>query len=84
MYTNDFDVAEGLIYLKYIHNVISKLIYSNVKDEIPLDHLVYNKLNTLIRSYKQTHKIDKTVFSRFPPNKLKKIEEVSYHIFKYF
>lgn len=78
-FTNDFDSAEGLIYLKYVYNVIRKSIYSNVKDEIPLDNLVYNKFNTLIRNYKENHEIDKTLFSRFTPSKIKKIEQVSYY-----
>lgn len=76
MYTDDFNIAEGLIYLKYIHNVVRKIILSNLREDIPLDNLVYNTLNKLIRNYKLNHEIDKKVFSRFPPSKLKKIEQV--------
>lgn len=75
--TDDFYIAEALIYLKYLHNVVSKQIYSNVRHDIPLENLVYNKVVKIIRYYIEDHEIDKTIFYRFPPNKLKKIELVS-------
>lgn len=76
MFTEDFDIAEGLIYLKYIYNVISKMVYTNVREDIPLENLVYSTLNSLIRNYKTNHEIDKHIFSRFPQKKLEKIEQV--------
>lgn len=80
MCTDDFNIAEGLIYLKYIYNIISKMIYTNVREDIPLETLVYGTLNSVIRNYKTNHKIDKHLFTKFPPKKLEKIEQVSSHI----
>lgn len=76
MNTDDFYVAEALIYLKYIHNVVKKQIYSNIRDDIPKDNLVYRKLIEVIRYYMRNHVLDKHFFYRYPPNKLKKIEQV--------
>lgn len=82
MNTDDFYVAEGLIYLKYIHNVVKKQIYSSVRDDIPRDNLVYRKLIEVIRYYIENHELDKQFFYRFPPNKLKKIELVRQFVTK--
>lgn len=76
MCTDDFNTAEGLIYLKYIHNIISKMVYTNVRDDVPLENLMYGVLNSLIRNYKTNHKIDRQFFCKFPPKKLERIELV--------
>lgn len=76
VYTDNFSRAEGLFYLRYLYNVIRKLIYSNKQDDVPLDNLVYNALNRLVRNFRRNHQIDKKIFSKFSPNKLDKIEQV--------
>lgn len=76
MCTDDFNIAEGLIYLKYIYNIISKMVCTNVREDIPLENLMYGILNSLIRNYKTNHKIDKHIFPKYSPKKLEKIELV--------
>lgn len=46
--------------------------------DVPLGNLVYNRVNKIVKNYKRNHEIDKKIFSRFPPHKLKEIEQVSF------
>lgn len=63
---------------------MKKIIYSNVQDDIPLDDLVHNTLNRIVKNYQRNHVVEKKIFSRYPQNKLNKIKQVRDHILRIY
>lgn len=75
-YADDINTAKGLIYLKYLQDVIKKQVTAKIKDDIPLDETVYKVLISAIRGYKENQVVDKRIFSRLPQSQLAKIQQV--------
>ncbi|KAJ8934565.1 hypothetical protein NQ318_017264 [Aromia moschata] len=61
-YADDSDIVKGLIYLKYLHDVIKKEVVAKIKDEIPIDDLVYKVLVNITKDYMESHVVNKHFF----------------------
>ncbi|KAJ8967760.1 hypothetical protein NQ314_002643 [Rhamnusium bicolor] len=75
-YADDINIAKGLIYLKYLHNVIKKQIVARINDDVPLEDIVYRVLINVVKNYMKNRELNRQVFSRLPQSHLEKIKEV--------
>lgn len=75
-YTEDISIAKGLIYLKYLHDIVKRQVAAKITDDIPLNDIVYKVLINVVRNYKETQVVDKRTFSRLPQSHLEKIQQV--------
>nr|CAH7750403.1 unnamed protein product [Callosobruchus chinensis] len=75
-YTADPNIAEGLLYLKYIHDVVKKQMTAQIQDDVPIQEIVYNVVNKVVRKYKLYREIDKDVLCKLPQSHIEKIAQV--------
>ncbi|XP_018561947.1 activating signal cointegrator 1 complex subunit 3 isoform X3 [Anoplophora glabripennis] len=75
-HAEDISIAKGLIYLKYLYDVIKRQVTAKIKDDIPLDDVVYKALINAVKDYKKNQVVDKRIFSRLPQSHLDKIQQV--------
>lgn len=76
--------VEGLVYLKYLKNIIKKQILVRIQDDIPLNTVICNVLIRLVRDYHQNRVLDKQLFSGVPQLHLKEIEKVDLFLFLHY
>ncbi|XP_072381205.1 activating signal cointegrator 1 complex subunit 3-like isoform X2 [Diabrotica undecimpunctata] len=75
-YADNIHTAHGLVYLKYLQDVIKKQVISKIQDDIPVENVVYEKVLQLVKAYKENGVFIKNVFSRLSQSHLQNIEKV--------
>ncbi|XP_056637201.1 activating signal cointegrator 1 complex subunit 3-like isoform X1 [Diorhabda sublineata] len=74
-YADNFQTAQGLMYLKYLHDVVKQQVSSKIQDDIPLENIINDILIDLVKYYKENGVVNKQVFSRLPQSHIQKIEK---------
>ncbi|XP_066155619.1 activating signal cointegrator 1 complex subunit 3-like [Euwallacea fornicatus] len=73
-YSDDLEVAKGLIYLKYLQEAVKKQI-GGLNNDIPFENILYSNIVKILWNYHKKSDFKNNIFSGLPPAAIENIKE---------